>query len=220
MKRCARKVRLAVVSLLAGWSLAAPAQIFWQAPDFRATPILPGEVGVGVALVGATPEEERAALAWQLRSALNVMALQCQFDRTLLTENTYNAVLTNHKAELDASYARITGFFKRTTKSVKAAQDALDRYGTKTYLGFSTVRGQLGFCQTAANIAHTAIFLPRGGFTAFAIDRLRELRNSLAPAGEQQFRFAMPQINIPLPIFENRCWDRRGRYKTSCGAQS
>ncbi len=195
----------------------ATAQIFWQAPDFRGSPIIPGEVGIGVPLPGATPEELRASLAWQLRAGLNVMALQCQFDRTLLTENTYNTVLTNHKAELEASFKTITAYFKRVNKSPKAGQDALDRYGTKTYLGFSTVRGQLGFCQTAANIAHSTIFAPRGSFTGIAIERLRELRSSLVLAGEQQFRFAVPRINLPLPSFEDRCWDKRGNYRQKCG---
>ena len=198
----------------------ASAQIFWQAPDFRGTPILPGEVGVGVTLPGATPEEERANLAWQLRAGLNVMALQCQFDRTLLTENTYNAVLTNHKAELEASFAKLGAYFARVNKTAKAGQNALDRYGTRTYLGMSTVRGQLGFCQTAANIAHAAIYVQRGSFTTLAIERLRELRNSLIPAGEQQFRFPVPRVSVGVPYFEDRCWDKRGKYKRECGVQS
>jgi hypothetical protein len=197
----------------------AAAQIFWQAPDFRGTPVMPGEA-LGVALPGATPEEERAGWAWQMRSGLNVMALQCQFDRTLLTENTYNTVLTNHKAELEASFGKVAAYFKRMNKTPKAAQNALDKYGTKTYLGFSTVRGQLGFCQTGSKIAKTAIYAPRGSFTILAIERLRELRNSLLIAGEQQFRFAVPRVNVPLPFFEDRCWDKRGKYKANCGVQS
>ena len=195
----------------------ASAQIFWHAPDFTGTPIMPGEVGIGVPLPGVTPAEERASYAWQMRAGLNVMALQCQFDRTLLTENAYNTILTNHRAELDASYATLTSYFKRVNATAKAGQNALDRYGTKTYLGFSTVRGQLGFCQTAARIARSAAFLPRGAFTAMSIERLRELRNSLAPAGEQQFRFPIPRVSAPVPYFEDRCWDRRGHYKTNCG---
>ena len=209
---------LATASLLV-ISQPAQAQLFWQAPDFSGTPILPGEVGIGVPLPGATPDEERASLAWQLRAGLNVMALQCQFDRTLLTENAYNTILTNHKAELDATFAKLVSYFKRVNKTPKAAQDALDRYGTKTYLGFSTVRGQLGFCQTAAKIARSTAFAPRGSFTAIAIERLREVRSSLAPAGEQQFRFPIPQVSVSLPYFENRCWDGRGRYRDKCGMQ-
>lgn len=213
-----------VRSALIGLSLAAliqpaNAQIFWQAPDFRGTVVSPGEA-IGVALPGATPEEERAGWAWQLRSGLNVMALQCQFDRTLLTENTYNTVLTNHKAELEASFAKVSAYFKRVNKSPKAAQDALDRYGTKTYLGFSTVRGQLGFCQTGSKIARTAIFAPRGSFTILAIERLRELRNSLVVAGEQQFRFGVPRVTTQIPYFDNKCWDKRSNYKVRCGLQA
>jgi hypothetical protein len=210
---------------LAGFCLSlaaqpASAQIFWQAPDFRGLPIMPGETGGGVPLPGATAEEQRANLAWQLRAGLNLMALQCQFDRTLLTENTYNATLTNHKAELEASFATVSAYFNRVNKTVKAGQSALDRYGTKTYLGFSTVRGQFGFCHTGAKIAHTAIFTPRGSFTALAIERLRELRNSLLAAGEQQFRFPIPRVSVGVPIFEDRCWDKKGKYKRTCGVQS
>ncbi len=213
-------LRLVLLGLcVTSFAQPASAQIFWQAPDFTGAPIVPGEAGVGVPLVGATPDEQLASLAWQLRAGLNVMALQCQFDRTLLTENTYNTVLTNHRAELEASFAKVAGYFKRVNKTPKAGQDALDRYGTKTYLGFSTVRGQLGFCHTAARIAHIAVFAPRGSFTALAIERLRELRSSLAVAGEQQFRFAIPRVNVPIPYFEDRCWDRRGEYKRACGVQ-
>ena len=148
------------------------------------------------------------------------MALQCQFDRTLLTENTYNTTLTNHKAELEASFAKITAYFNRTNKNAKLAQNALDRYGTRTYLGFSTVQGQLGFCLTGSKIARRAVFTPRGSFTTLAIERLRELRNSLIVAGEQQFRYPVPRVNVPMVSFDNRCWDKRGRYKRECGTSS
>ncbi len=214
-------LRLAVAAAALMLSVSgAQAQIFWQAPDFHGAPIMPGEAGIGYPLPGTTPEEERAALAWQLRAGLNVMALQCQFDRTLLTENTYNTILTNHKAELEASYAKLGSYFKRVNKTAKLAQNALDTYGTRTYSGFSTVRGQLGFCQTAANIAQSAIFAPRGSFTAVAIERLRELRSSLVLAGEQQFRFPTPRVAAIYPVFENKCWDKKGNYKTKCGLQA
>lgn len=214
-------IRFVVASVIAA-ALAQPAgaQIFWKSPVFTGAPIAPGEAGIGVALPGATPDEERANIAWQLRSGLNVMALQCQFDRTLLTENNYNTVLTNHKTELEATYAKIAAYFKRVNKTTKTAQDALDRFGTRTYLSMSTVRGQLGFCQTAANIAQVAIFTPRGSFTNLAVERLRELRNSLLLAGEQQFGVPQPRVTMAMPFFENRCWDRRGNYKQKCGLQS
>jgi hypothetical protein len=221
MRIPAMTLRLALTGLcLSLPAQPASAQIFWQSPDFRGPPVLAGEAGIGVPLPGATPDEERAGWAWQLRSGLNVMALQCQFDRTLLTENSYNTVLTNHKAELEATFSKLTAYFKRVNKTPKAAQNALDRYGTRTYLGFSTVQGQLGFCQTGSMIARKAIFAPRGSFTALAIERLREFRSSLRPAGEQYFRFPIPRVSVPLPSFEERCWDKKGRYKRECGTVS
>lgn len=211
-----------ITAVVLGMTIAqsASAQIYWKPPVFTGAPIMPGEVGIGLPLPGATPEEERANLAWQLRSGLNVMALQCQFDRTLLTENSYNTLLTNHKAELDAAYAKLAAYFKRTNKTAKIGQVALDRFGTRTYAGMSTVRGQLGFCQTASNIARTAIFAPRGSFTTIAIERLRELRSSLVLAGEQQFGAFQPRVTMGLPVFEKKCWDRRDNYKRACGLQA
>jgi hypothetical protein len=205
--------------VLAGIAMPASAQIFWQPPTFASTPLLPGET-VGVSLPGATPDEYRANLAWQLRAGLNVMALQCQFDRTLLTENSYNTLLTNHKGELEAAFTKVNAYFKRMNKNPKAAQTALDRYGTRTYLGFSTVQGQLGFCLTGSIIARKAIFMPRGSFTSLAIEKLREFRGSLLPAGEQQFRFPPPRLNLTMVSFDPNCWDKKGRYKRECGTVS
>ena len=195
----------------------ASAQIFWQPPDFRGAPIMPGEIGIGIPLPGATPAEESAALSWQLRSGLNVMALQCQFDKTLLVSDSYNGILMNHRDEQAKIYATLSGYFLRNAKTKKAGQDALDRYGTKNYTQFSTVRAQLGFCQTASQIAKATLRAPRGSFATTAIERLRELRNALVPQGEQLFRFGKAQIPLNYPQFDEKCWDRRNNYKAQCG---
>ncbi|MDB5701809.1 MAG: hypothetical protein JWL66_2008 [Sphingomonadales bacterium] len=187
----------------------ATAQIFWQSPDFRGTPIVPGEEGIGIPMPGATPAEESAAIAWQLRSGLNVMALQCQFDKTLLAQDSYNGILVNHREELAKIYATLNGYFVRLGKNKKAAQDLLDRYGTKNYTSFSTVRAQYGFCQAASNIARATLFAPRGSFQTVAVERLRELRNSLVPQGEQLFRFGA-KLPITYPSFDKKCWSKRG----------
>ncbi|CAN5316632.1 hypothetical protein BH09PSE3_BH09PSE3_24570 [soil metagenome] len=203
-----RSVLLTVMAIAA--AQPATAQIFWQSPDFRGTPIVPGEAGMGIPMPGATPTEEAAAIAWQLRSGLNVMALQCQFDKTLLAQDSYNGILVNHRDELSKIYTTLTSYFTRTTgKNKKAAQDALDRYGTKNYTSFSTVRAQYGFCQAASNIARTTLFAPRGSFQTVAFERLRELRNALVPQGEQLFRFGA-KLPITYPDFSNKCWTKRG----------
>lgn len=202
---------------LAAASAPASAQIFWQGPDFRGLPLMPGEAGVGIRLAGATVAEERANWAWQMRAALNVAKLQCKFEPVLLASDSYDGVYINHAVELSEAYHTLRKYFVRTTKTPRAAQQALDQYGTKTYSGFSTVSSQLGFCQTAGRIGKRAQFVPRGAFTIFTVENLRELRNSLITGGEQFFRRKQLIQQVATPQFENACWDRRNSYRAKCG---
>lgn len=195
----------------------ASAQIFWQGPDFRGTPLMPGEPGIGITLPGATVAEERANWAWQMRAALNVAKLQCKFEPTLLTSDSYDGVYINHAVELAAAYESLRKYFVRTTKTPRAAQQGLDQFGTKTYSNFSTVSSQLGFCQTAGRLGKKAQFVPRGAFTIFTVENLRELRNSLKAGGEQFFRRRQLIQNVATPQLDNACWDRRNNYRAKCG---
>lgn len=195
--------------------LPASAQIFWQSPPVAGPALTPGEIMMGVPLAGATVAEERANWAWQMRAGLNVAKLQCKFDPTLLSADSYDGVYLNHAVELAQAYETLRKYFQRTYKAPKAAQKALDQYGTKTYSAFSTVASQYGFCQAASRIGKKALFTPRGAFTIFTVERLRELRNSLMPAGEQFFR--RTRVDIPALNFAPACWDRKGRYIGTCG---
>jgi len=187
----------------------ASAAFFWKAPDLRGDPVTGAEPGVITGpLTGATPAELRAALLWNLRSGLNVAALQCQFEPTLLTRNQYNAMLDNHREELGQAYQVLTGYFNRTDKNKKVAQTKLDQYGTRTYSSFSTVLGQYTFCETAGSIGREAIFAPKGQLYKVAERRMRELRNSLALAGEQQFNYWVQPLPLNLPPLEDRCWKK------------
>lgn len=205
----------AALALSAAVGIAGPAQaqFFLKSPDMRGAPVRGDEPGVMVPLPGATPAEMRAGLVWSMRAALNIAALQCQFEPQLLAVPSYNALLLDHKDELKQSLDLLGGYFARVKKSKPLGQRALDEYGTKIYSSFSTVGGQRTFCQTAGGIAHDALFLPRGSFYRIAENRMRELRNSLKPAGEQFFpgrlgmsyRYAMPRLE---PI----CWTKRDEY--------
>ena len=159
---------------------------------------------------------------WNLRAALNVAALQCGFAPTLLTETNYNAMLRDHKQELESSYATLGKYFVRTKKSKPAGQSALDQYGTRIYSGYSTVSGQYMFCQTAHSIGRDAIFTDRGALLTVARARLRELRKSQLPYGEQRFggweprpltyaRFAW------LPRTDKNCW-KKNEWNAKCGS--
>lgn len=203
-----RTLRFLVPALLAAIPATAPAALFWKAPDLSGQPVTGAEPGVITGpLAGATPAELRAALLWNLRSGLNVAALQCQFEPTLLTRNQYNAMLANHRQELAQAYQTLTGYFTRTDK--RTGQTKLDQYGTRTYSGFSTVLGQLTFCEAASSIGREAIFAPKGQLHRVAERRMQELRKSLALSGEQQFNFWVPPYTPVLPPFENQCWDRK-----------
>ena len=204
---------LALAALFGGFAATpASAQFFLVQKDMRDTAVRGNEQGVGQELPGATEAELRAALVWNMRAALNVAALQCQFEPTLLTQTNYNVILTNHADELKKSYDTLTKYFTRTAKTVKAGQTALDQFGTRTYSGFTTVAAQYGFCQTSAGIAHDAIFAPRGSFYKIAEDRTRELRNSLVPTGEQRYPRGILYARQAgtLPRFDDICWDKNG----------
>jgi hypothetical protein len=208
-------------ALLLGQTVPASAQIFWKSPDFSGPPVLTLEPGFGPTLPGASPAEERAALVWNLRSALNIAALQCAFEPTARTLENYNAILGDHSKELNAAYAVLAAYYKRTTKTPKAAQAALDVFGTRTISAYSTVRGQLGFCETAGKIGRTALFAPKGNFGTVATERLRTLKNSLKTAGDQQFTMSYIPPNIGrLPNLNPACWDKKGRYKMACSPAS
>lgn len=215
------RTALALAAGLAGLTAAAPAsaQFFLQSYRFPGGAVVGDETGIGMPLPGATPQEVRASLVWNMRAALNVAALQCQFEPTLLTVPNYNAMLKDHDGELDAAQAALTKYFARVNKAKAAGQKAWDSFNTKTYSSFSTVGSQYGFCQTAASIGRDAVFTPRGQFGSLAAERMRELRNSLFGAwGEQALSSPTTTIATTLPRLDPPCWDKKGRWvRRKCG---
>jgi hypothetical protein len=200
---------------------AAPAQLFFEAPDFKRGPIEAEDPLVGLAIPGATPAEYRAHLLWNLRSGLNVAALQCQFSPYLRAVPNYNALLAHHSAELATAYNTMTGYFRR----IHGQRDGLrkfDEYTTTTYNNFSTLHAQMGFCQTATTIAKEALARPKGELHQIASSRMRELRNSLIPVGD---RIAVynPYVltqNLPRVLPPPNCTHLRGRQRRACEASA
>lgn len=197
----------------------ASAQFFMKAKDLSGAVVRGDEPGViSQPMAGATDKELAAGLVWSMRAALNVAALQCQFEPTLLTVDNYNAVLRDHRVELKESFDTLSKYFARSNKTAKAGQTALDQFGTRTYSSFSTSSSQFNFCQTASAIGREALYAPRGGFAALSQQRMRELRNSLVPWGEQQFpRYVHTTPTIPR--LDKACWSNRGEWQArKCGA--
>ncbi|HEX8302883.1 hypothetical protein [Sphingomonas sp.] len=216
---------LIVLAAGVGLLAAAPAsaQFFLKPANLAGAPVTGAEPGMtGPALPGATPVELRAALVWNLRAALNVAALQCQFEPTLLTLDYYNAALKDHSVELRTSYVTLEKYFARTAADKKAGQTELDKFGTRVYSGFSTVGGQLSFCQTAGSIGRDALFTRVGRFGDLAESRMRELRQSLLAWGEQYraggYRPQLYFVGGALPPFGNdKCWKKDSYQPKKCG---
>jgi hypothetical protein len=196
---------------------SAQAQLYYKSPDLSGPPLLLPEAGFGVSMPGANAVEQKAALVWNMRSGLNVAALQCGFEPTLQVLENYNAMLTNHRDELQASFNALSGYFKRMNKTVKGGQNALDTYGTRTYSSFSAVGGQLNFCLAAGRISKLALSTPRGQLVTLAQERLRELYNGVkSKAGEQQFGRARFSAYPLFPNLDSRCW-KKDKYISKCG---
>lgn len=204
---------------IAGIATPAAAQFYFKSKTYEGQPVRGDEPGIGQPMPGATPAELRASLVWNMRAALNVAALQCQFEPTLLTVPNYNAVLVDHRDELKAAFDALTKYYTRTAKTKAAGQSTLDQYGTRTYSSFVTVAGQLPFCQTAASIGREAIFLPRGQFGTLAANRMAELRASLLGVAAEQGITRSGFLSAALPRLDKQCWDKKGQWVAKkCGA--
>jgi hypothetical protein len=186
----------------------ASAQFFFQSRDLSGAPVVGNEPGIGQPMPGATPAELRAGLVWTLRAAMNVAALQCEFEPTLLTRPNYNAMLGDHKEELAAAINTLRDYFTRVNgKNKREGQAALDHFSTILYSSFSTVSAQRIFCQTMSSIGRDVLYAPRGGLGDIAAARMRELHNSLTPWGEQRFSSRIWVGPPALPRFDEACWD-------------
>ena len=226
----------ALAAVAAGLAAASPAaaQFYFKSHDFSGAPVQGDEAGVLPTLPDATPAEKRANAVWTMRAALNVAALQCDFQPTLTTVANYNALLHDHKGELDQSWTTLGKYFARVNGAAKAGkgktratgarspgESAREHYQTQVYSSFSTIAAQINFCQTASSIGRDALFTPRGEFGTLAEQRLREVRNSLTPYGEQGFTPYAYYDRSGLPRMDAACWSKKGEWNArKCGAQN
>lgn len=132
-----------------------------------------------VKLRPTTPAEAEANAVWNVRAALNIAALQCQFSTFLATVRNYNDALRQHSTELERARATMVGHFKRYDKS--RAQDSFDRYTTQTYNSFSTLDAQLAFCDRAALAGRLVLTIPKGGLGKSAVGIRDDVRAALVP---------------------------------------
>ena len=196
----------------------ASAYLFWSQPKFAAVPVQGDEPGLGLPMPKATPAELKAHMLWNLRAGLNVAALQCQFSPILMTVPNYNDLLRKNSAEMLAAQTTLGGYFKR--QNAKGWQKDFDSYTTKTYNGFSTMHAQLGFCETASQIGRDARKLGRGKMTQLALERMRELRNSLVPVGDMINSKRAIHVPVPAaPSMSKQCWAKKDLLLAGCAVR-
>jgi hypothetical protein len=196
---------------------AAPAQLFIVPPVYPTGPIDGSDPLVGLPLPGATPAEYRAHLLWNLRSGLNVAALQCQFSPFLRTVANYNAILAHHNRELAAAYTTLEGYFRRV--GGRNGPRNFDLYSTQTYNGFSSGNAQLGFCQTASRLGKEALATPKGQFGQLAANRMREFRGSLVPVPDGYSFTRAPVRLTPIALSPRDCASLPRNERRECERQ-
>ena len=219
------RTKIALVGL-AAFALAAPgaapAQLFVTDPVFPTGPIEGSDPLVGLQLPGATPAEYRAHLLWNLRSGLNVAALQCQFSPFLRTVDNYNTMINQHGRELAAAYTLLQTYFRRA--GARAPGGNFDRYSTITYNNFTAnTATQFAFCQTASRIGKEALTVRHGELANFAAQRMRELRSSLIPQPDRyafdRRPISLSPIELSAPAPAPDCSRLRGRDRRDCEQQ-
>lgn len=142
-----------------------------------------------------TPQEQKAHHIWTLRAGLNVAGLQCHKASILHTASQYNDFLRQHARELKQAQITLTKMFARA-KNI-SRQAAFDRYTTQSYNAFSTLKGQVGFCQEASRVGASAIATPRLDLHLFAPDAVARLTAATQPQPDPLQRIRMNWVALP-----------------------
>lgn len=169
-----------------------PAPVVVSAPIAPVVPrayMVPNEV----TLRPTTPVEAEANAVWNLRAALNVAALQCQFSPSLTTVKNYNDTLKHHGEEFNRAQTTMVAHFKRYDGP--RALNSFDQYTTRTYNSFSTLDAQYSFCDAAAGLGRTVLTVPKGKLGPLAVSAYPLMRAALIP------KPLSPQlVGVDLPV--------------------
>ena len=151
-----------------------PAYVAPPPPSFPAGPRVPE----ATKLRPTTAAETEANAIWNVRAALNIAALQCQFLPFLAAVRTYNDILRQHSEELDRTRLTMIAHFKRYDGA--KAQNSFDQYTTRTYNSFSTLDAQLPFCEAAGWVGRQVLATPKGKLGELAMKLNPVMRASLS----------------------------------------
>ena len=203
MVRSGLKWGLAALAGMAAQPLAA--QIFFFPPEHEGAPVTGAEPGLFVPpMPGANAADTRANLIWNLRSSLNVAALNCQFWPYLNAVDNYNSLLRHHADELNSAYEGLKDYFRRTRGN--SWQSAMDTYTTSMYQSYIRIGSQRSFCHAAAETIRDALARPKGQLHLTATTRMRQMRNSLTSYSDNTLPYDEPVPVPPIPRLDDACW--------------
>lgn len=205
MVRLGKRLAVALAAMAGIGAPPASAQIFFFPPEHEGPAVTGGEPGLFVPpMPNATPADHRANLLWNLRSSLNVAALNCQFWPYLNAVDNYNSLLRHHDEELAAAYEGLKDYFRRTQG--RSWQSAMDTYTTAMYQSYIRIGSQRSFCHAAAETVREALGRPKGQLHLTAQGRMRQVRNSLVSYSDNTLPFNDPVPIPPLPRLDDSCW--------------
>ncbi len=116
-----------------------------------------------------------AQTVWNLRSAYNVAALNCQTPAHAAMAANYGAFLKSHARELSATNRTLDSEFRQ--KYGPGFKDVRDRYMTQVYNYFAMPPVLPRFCDAAFNVSTALTTVPVGGLDVAAANLLPQLES-------------------------------------------
>ena len=170
----------------------------------RPTPPMGASKGMVIPMVATTGVRQTvnanltpAQTTWNLRSALNVAALNCLDPKyTGLVEN-YGAMLKNNARELSATNRALQSEFRQRYGGTY--RDVQDSYMTQVYNYFALPPAKNAFCDVAFAVSQEALAVPSGDLEVFAASALPRIESAF----EDFFR-AYEQYRIDLQAWDSR----------------
>lgn len=136
-----------------------------------------------------------AQTTWNLRSALNVAALNCQSAEHSMLVSNYGAYLKNHARELSATNRALQSEFRQRYGAT--FRDVQDSYMTQVYNYFALPPAKDEFCDVANAVSAEIVGVPQGDLEVFSATALPRVE-----AVFEDFFRAYEQYRVDL-----RAWD-------------
>jgi len=134
---------------------------------------------------------------WNVRSGLNVAALNCQRpEHGALAEN-YRIFLERHSRQLSRTNRALASQYRK--EHGRSYRDAQDTYMTRVYNHFALPPALPEFCNVAHELSHEVMQVPKGELHAFADTALQRME-----AVYHAFYSAYEKYRVDLAAWEAR----------------